>query len=90
MPGISHQGTPDNSNESDAIERRQDGLSEYALKRQANIAENQKLLSSLGLLEGGSSTIDLDKSSKKGKGKKGEKGKRCTICLFCAAYPTIF
>jgi hypothetical protein len=90
MKSLSHQGTPDNSNDSDAIaEARQDGPSEYALQREANIAENQKLLASLGLLEGGSSSIDLDKSLKKGKGKKGGKGKRYAFCLFCAAYSTI-
>ena len=90
MPSLSHQGTPNNSNDSDAIaERRQDGLSKYELRREANIAENQKLLASLGLLEGGSSVIDSDKSLKKVKGKKGEKKKRYTFCLFCAACPTM-
>jgi hypothetical protein len=92
MPSLSHQGTPNNSNDSDAVaERRQDGPSEYELQREANIAENQKLLASLGLLEGGSSSIDLDKSLKKGKGKKGgkEKGKKYVFCSFCAAYSTM-
>jgi len=90
MPSLSHQGTPDNSNDLDAIaERQQDGLSEYELRQEANIAENQKLLASLGLLEGGSSAIDSDKSLKKVKRKKGEKRKRYTFCLFCAACPTM-
>ena len=87
MPSLSHQGTPDNSNDLDAVaERRQHGLSEYELQREANIAENQKLLASLGLLEGGGSSIDLDKSSKKGKGKKGGKGKRYACCLLCCLF----
>ena len=90
MPGLSHQGTPDNSNDSAAIaERPQHGLSESELQREANISENRKLLSSLGLLEGGSSAKESDKSLKKVKGKKGEKGKRYAFCLFCAAYPTM-
>lgn len=89
MPGLSHEGTPGNSNESDAIEERRQDVpsdSEYKLQREANIAENRKLLSSLGLLEGGSSAIDLDKSPKGVNGKKGEKGKRYAFCLFCLAY----
>ena len=45
----------------------------------------------LGLLEGGSSSIDLDKLLKKGKRKKGgkEKGKKYVFCSFCAAYSTM-
>ena len=94
MLNLSHQGTPDNSNASDAIEKRpqlEGGPSEYQLQREANIAENQKLLANLGLSEGGSSVIDSNKSSKTSKGKKGEKGKKYTFSLFCAtsSYPTM-
>jgi hypothetical protein len=90
MPSLSHEGTPDNSNDSDAIaETRRQGPSEYELRRQANIAENQKPLASLGLSKGGSGAIGLDKSSKKVKRKKGEKEKKCAVCLFCGAYPTM-
>ena len=94
MPSLSHEGTPDNSNDSDdhaiaETRRRQDGPSEYELQRQANIAENQKLLASLGLSKGGSGAIGLDKSSKKVKRGKGEKGKKYAVCLFCGAYRTM-
>jgi hypothetical protein len=82
MPSLSHQGTPDNSNDTDAIAERQDnGPSEYQLRRQANIEENRKLLSSLGLSAS-------HKLLKKVKGKRREKGKGYVFCLFCAAYPT--
>ena len=57
MPSLSHQGTPNNLSDLDAVaERRQDGPSEYELQRQANIAENQKLLASLGVRATGSWT----------------------------------
>jgi hypothetical protein len=66
-------------------ERRQDrgGPSEYELKRNANIAENHRLLDSLGLLH-----IDLKKSSKT-KAKKGEKEKRYVFCMLDESYLTI-
>jgi hypothetical protein len=60
-------------------ERRQEGPSEYELRREANIAENRQLLASLGLLEGGSSLLDNPLS--KVKRKKGDKEKRYAFCL---------
>ena len=97
MPSLSHRGTPDDSNDLDAIaesrqsippESRRSGPSDYALQREANIAENNKLLASLGLLDV-SSLLGSDKSSKKGKKKKGGEEKRYVFCLFCAAHPMI-
>lgn len=88
MPSLSHQGTPENSNDLDA-EAVANGQSEYELRREANIAENQKLLASLGLSEGGSSAL-LGKSPMNEKGKKG-KGKGYAFCLFCLSnYYLIF
>lgn len=80
MSSLSHQGTPETSHDASIAEKRQQGPSEYELRREANIAENQKLLASLGLSEGGSSVID--KSSSKVKRKKGDKGKRYAFCSF--------
>lgn len=83
MSSLSHQGTPDNSNDSEAeaiAEKQHNGPSEYEMRRQANIAENQKLLANLGLSEGGS-TI-LGKSPTNEMRKKG-KGKGYAFCLFC-------
>jgi hypothetical protein len=84
MSSLSHQGTPDNSNDSEAeaiAEKQHNGPSEYEMRRQANIAENQKLLANLGLSEGGGSAI-LGMSPTNEMGKKG-KGKRYALCLFC-------
>ena len=93
MPSLSpHQEAADDldASGSDVIaERRQKGPSEYELQRAANIAENQKLLASLGLSKGGSGVIGLEKSSKKVKRGKGEKEKRYAVCLFYAAYSTM-
>jgi hypothetical protein len=97
LSSLSHQGTPTPGNSSDATstavsetQRRQHGPSEYELRREANIAENKRLLDSLGLSKGGSSAI-LDGSPanvKRNKGEK-EKGKRYVFCLFCTAYPSM-
>jgi len=92
LSSLSHQGTPnpDESND-DSIrtnigerQERQHGPSEYALRREANIAQNQQLLVSLGLSEGGSSALLTNI-----KRKKGEKGERYDFCLFSNAYPTM-
>lgn len=64
-------GDDGTSTSTNTEERRHNGPSQYQLQRQANIAENQRLLASLGLIEGASNLID--KPSKKGKGKKKEK-----------------
>ena len=50
------------------------GKSEYSRRRDANIAQNKKLLSELGLLK--SSSLLDEPNGKKKKGKKGEKGKK--------------
>ena len=85
MSSLSHQGTPDNSNDLDpqastkiGEERQQHGPSQYELRREANIAENQRLLASLGLLGGGSNAL-RDKSPTN-KGKKGQE-KGYVLCL---------
>ena len=101
MPSISHQGTPIPGNSNDAststniadsettTQRRQHGPSEYKLRRESNIAENKRLLASLGLSEGGSSAI-LGKSSTNEKRKKEEKGKvQRYVFLFCTAYTSM-
>jgi hypothetical protein len=101
MPNISQRGTPAPgiSNEAGSIsedlgtpaQRRQDGGSEYAMRRDASIAENRQLLASLGLSEGGSSAIRdklLTKKGEKGKGK--EKGKGYAFCLICTCYQNMF
>lgn len=90
MPSLSHQGTPSPGDSNEAViitslaetPKRQKGPSEYQLRREANIAENQTLLASLGL--GGGNAL-LDKSSTKGKRKKGGKGKRYSFCFFHTA-----
>jgi hypothetical protein len=87
LPSLSHQGTlsPDDSNEAvistslPETQKRHNGPSEYQLQRDANIAENQQLLASLGLLGGGSAL--LDKSSAKAKEKKGGNEKRYALCF---------
>lgn len=90
--GLSHEGTPDISNEASTTgstgmaTKEQHGPSEYELRRKANIEENQRLLASLGLSGGGSSIID--KQSSKGKKKKGAKGERY-FGLFCCAFPSM-
>ena len=90
MLSLSHQGTPnpDNSNETSTStiigERQQHGPSEYEMRQQANIADNQQLLDSLGLSEGGSSV--MKKPLTKVKKAKGNKEKRCAFCLFCSAF----
>ena len=86
MPSLSHQGTPSPDNSNEAVistslpetQKRQNGPPEYQLQREANIAENQQLLASLGLLGGGSAL--LDKSPTKGKRKKGGQEKRYAFC----------
>ena len=83
MKSLSHQGTPTPGVSNEATiedlgtpaERQQDGGSEYAMRRDANIAENKRLLASLGLSEGGSSAIRDKSVTKKGKGKGKEKEK---------------
>ena len=84
MSSLSHEETPDADISDDATPslpvKRKHGPSEYEKRRQANIAENNRLLASLGLSGGGSSA--LDKLSK-GKGKKGDKPK---MYGFCFAY----
>jgi hypothetical protein len=87
LSSLLHQGTPSPGNSNDAssntsredsetqkTQKRKHGPSEYELRREANIAENQQLLASLGLSEGGNNAI-LGKSLTKEKRKKGEKGK---------------
>ena len=87
LSSLSHQGTPspDNSNEASTSlqEKRQPGPSDYELRRQANIAENEQLLASLGLSKGGSSFIGKTKKGKKG---KGEKVERCAFFFFSSVY----
>jgi hypothetical protein len=89
MSSLSNQGTPSPDNFNDASsststansepQKRQHGPSEYELRQAANIAENKRLLASLGL-DGGTSAI-------LGKRKKGEKGKaKGYVFLFCTAY----
>ena len=71
MSSLSHQGTPDDSKEastSSGVEEKgrqqASGPSEYQRRREANIAENQRILATLGLSGGGSSAL-LDKSPTK-------------------------
>jgi hypothetical protein len=82
LSSLSHEGTPEAGISDDATtsiaEKRKHGPSEYEQRRQANIAENHRLLASLGLSGGGSSA--LDKLSK-GKKKKGGKEKRYGFCF---------
>jgi hypothetical protein len=103
LPSQSHQGTPSPGESNDArssadsefeseTPRRRDGPSEYQLQREANIAENQKLLARLGLSGGGSSAIlgNLPTQTKKGeKGKGKGKGKGYALFFFCIAYRTM-
>ena len=90
--GLSHEGTPDISNEASTTgstrmaAKEQHGPSEYELRRQANIEENQRLLASLGLSGGGSSIID--KQSSRGRRKKGGKGERY-FGLFCCSFSSM-
>jgi hypothetical protein len=102
LPSQSHQGTPSPDESNDASSsasiadsesetpRRRHGPSEYQLRREANIAENQKLLASLGLSGGGSSAIlgNLPTQTKKGEKGKG-KGKGYAFFFFCIAYRTM-
>lgn len=94
LSSLSHQGTPspDTLNGASIItsipERQKLGPSDYELQREANIAENKRLLASLGLSKGGSGFIDKSESSSKVKRKKGEKGKRYAFCLL-VAYPNM-
>jgi hypothetical protein len=97
LPSLSHQGTPspaDGSStsittEDSVIQKRQKGPSDYEMRREAKIAENKRLLASLGLSEGGSNAI-LGKSSTNAKRKKGEKGKgkEFVFCLHYSSYPS--
>jgi hypothetical protein len=67
---LSHEGSPDIPNDASTsiAEKRQPGPSEYELRRQANIAENHRILASLGLAKGGSSALgklSLKRNNKK-------------------------
>jgi hypothetical protein len=92
LSSLSNQGTPSPENSINAststskAKERWHGPSDYELRQQANIAENERLLASLGLSKGGSSLIDPDKSSKNVKGKKGGKEKRYAFGLFLSNY----
>jgi hypothetical protein len=91
LSSLSHEGTPEISNDATATsiaEKRQHGPSEYELRRQANIAENNRLLAGLGLSEGGSSA--LKKLSSKEKKKNGEKKKRYGFCFVYIVSQTNF
>ena len=80
MSNLSHQGTPSPDDASGSTStadsenqrrpKKQKGISDYQARREANIAENKRLLAGLGLSEGGSSAI-LGKSATNVKRKKG-------------------
>jgi hypothetical protein len=72
--GISNDASTSTSIADSETQRRkpEDGRSDYAKRRDANIAQNRQLLASLGLSEGGSGILGME-AKEKGYG----------FCLFC-------